>query len=637
MQAFGEHKAYSVLRTVGSLWFAAVLLMLLLIAMACATVFESTHGTEQALHVFYRTWWFEWLLALLGVNVLSAVVARYPFQRRQIGFVITHLSLLAVLVGALVTKYFALDGQLGLAEGQSGDRFTVGGNTITLVNRAAATQRSLDLSGSVVGGFDAGDLAGAPTLTLDDVTVTFDRYLPDTETGEIVTEHATSGRPAVEIVLTENGTDQRQWIFADGVVSIGSTEAAYRNVRDAEMFASILAMEKTETQASVGTVHIELDGVTHEVAVEDCMGTPYRIDDTGLSLRVLRYLPHATVGSDNKITNASPDPVNPALEIELSSVEVSERRIAFARFPGFESMHGKSALDGVKLRFVRPDTPAPRAPIEVFAGPGGDMFVRFARERMAPEVKPLAVGSSMATPWPGKTITLVRKFDRARRTQSIVPVHPVRQERIAAVHATVQTADDTFDFWLQRRRPRTLTIGEDLYELSYGDKIVPLGFAVTLNRFHIGYYPGTRRPRSFESHVTIVDPATGRSQSQVISMNHPTQFGGYNFYQSSYRLDGKAPVSFLSVASDPGLPIVFAGYIGTMAGMVMVLVTRMRDRRRGAVNGAGTERRHGNGSIGGRTIPLLVPGEKCQTSAMPIDVKKEQAARMAGPFRLTSR
>ena len=39
-------------------------------------------------------------------------------------------------------------------------------------------------------------------------------------------------------------------------------------------------------------------------------------------------------------------------------------------------------------------------------------------------------------------------------------------------------------------------------------------------------------------------------------------------------------VSFLSVSRDPGQIVVFAGYIGLMIGMVMVLITRTADRRR---------------------------------------------------------
>ncbi|MHC4090994.1 MAG: cytochrome c biogenesis protein CcsA, partial [Planctomycetota bacterium] len=116
----------SVFRAVGSLWFAAVLLILLLVAMACATVVESTSGplgTELALDQFYQAWWFEALLALVALNVLAAALLRYPFSKRHIGFVVTHAGILVTLGGALVTKHFGVDGRIGLAEGDTAESF----------------------------------------------------------------------------------------------------------------------------------------------------------------------------------------------------------------------------------------------------------------------------------------------------------------------------------------------------------------------------------------------------------------------------------------------------------------------------------------------------------------------------------
>lgn len=113
----------SFIKTIGSLWLAVVLLMLLLVAMDSATAFESVHGTQRALTVFYKADWFQILLALLGLNILAAVIARYPFSRRQIGMVITHGAILVVLSGAWVTKQWGIDGQLGLREGQMASVF----------------------------------------------------------------------------------------------------------------------------------------------------------------------------------------------------------------------------------------------------------------------------------------------------------------------------------------------------------------------------------------------------------------------------------------------------------------------------------------------------------------------------------
>ena len=60
------------LRPVGSLWFAGVLLMLWLVAMACATVFESMYGTERALDAIYLSWWFQLILVAILILVNAA-------------------------------------------------------------------------------------------------------------------------------------------------------------------------------------------------------------------------------------------------------------------------------------------------------------------------------------------------------------------------------------------------------------------------------------------------------------------------------------------------------------------------------------------------------------------------------------
>jgi cytochrome c biogenesis protein ResB len=67
-------------------------------------------------------------------------------------------------------------------------------------------------------------------------------------------------------------------------------------------------------------------------------------------------------------------------------------------------------------------------------------------------------------------------------------------------------------------------------------------------------------------------------------MNHPTTHGGYTFYQSEYRQDPTTgrTMSILSVSRDPGQPIVFAGYVGMLVGMIWVLVLRVLDRKRAA-------------------------------------------------------
>jgi cytochrome c-type biogenesis protein CcsB len=108
--------------------------------------------------------------------------------------------------------------------------------------------------------------------------------------------------------------------------------------------------------------------------------------------------------------------------------------------------------------------------------------------------------------------------------------------------------------------------------------VVTLPFAVRLDAFEIDYYEGTRRPAQFRSRVTLRD--AGRETPAAIWMNHELAYGGYKFFQSSYRETPGRDQTILSVSKDPGEPIVFLGYYGLVAGMIIVLVTRIRERRR---------------------------------------------------------
>jgi cytochrome c biogenesis protein ResB len=177
---------------------------------------------------------------------------------------------------------------------------------------------------------------------------------------------------------------------------------------------------------------------------------------------------------------------------------------------------------------------------------------------------------------------VLRRFDNALVSWSIEPVERKREARIPALLVEVTGQEQSSSVWVQKYDRRRVVLEGTPYELRFDDKRVPLGFALTLNQFHIGHYPGTRRPRSFESHVTIRDPASGREQDRIIWMNHPTKHGGYALFQSNYDLAGGRRTSILSVSRDPGLPVVYAGYVAMMVGMVVVLVTRALERRRAA-------------------------------------------------------
>ncbi len=104
-----------------------------------------------------------------------------------------------------------------------------------------------------------------------------------------------------------------------------------------------------------------------------------------------------------------------------------------------------------------------------------------------------------------------------------------------------------------------------------------LPFQIRLDAFEIDYYQGTRRPAQFRSRVTV--QSEGRSVPAVIEMNRELSFGGYRFFQSSYRETPERDMTVLSVSRDPGQSVVFLGYYGVVLGMIVVFATRIAHRR----------------------------------------------------------
>src|SRR3954451_22296749 len=106
----------AVYRFLASLKLAVFSLGTLAAVLAYATFFESWHGTSAVQEWIYQTKWFAVLLAFLGVNILCAALIRYPWKRRQTGFVITHAGLLILLAGSFYSLKTSDEGQVGMTE-----------------------------------------------------------------------------------------------------------------------------------------------------------------------------------------------------------------------------------------------------------------------------------------------------------------------------------------------------------------------------------------------------------------------------------------------------------------------------------------------------------------------------------------
>ncbi len=101
-----------------SLSLAVILIASSAFALGLATFVEAAYGASAVHFYVYQTWWFELILVLLAVNIFCAAAIRYPWKRYQTGFVITHVGLLTLLLGAFIGRYKGIDAQVAVFEGE---------------------------------------------------------------------------------------------------------------------------------------------------------------------------------------------------------------------------------------------------------------------------------------------------------------------------------------------------------------------------------------------------------------------------------------------------------------------------------------------------------------------------------------
>lgn len=112
------------IRYLGSLRFTLLLLILFVVSVAVGTALESITGSHKAA----SRWVYShplFLMILWGVfaNILLSTFKRFPFQKRHIPFLLTHLGLLMVFGGTLLKLSFGQQGSLTLKEGTAKAHF----------------------------------------------------------------------------------------------------------------------------------------------------------------------------------------------------------------------------------------------------------------------------------------------------------------------------------------------------------------------------------------------------------------------------------------------------------------------------------------------------------------------------------
>lgn len=566
--------AVETFRFFASVKLAVPIILALMGILAAGTIIESLHGADAAKLLVYDTVWFAVVLVLLGINVLAAVLDRIPWKKKHTGFVITHFGIIIILVGSFMTRHLMIDGQMPVAEGESGAHVTIPEPLVYVMSEGDRRDAILPVPKKPFaweGSEKLGGLGGWP------FEIRLLRYYPKARMNEGIVS-AQEGPLAVQITLHNEFVNQQVWLREkDPVRSAVDLGPARVTISDTPLQEAAEAPKDPALE-----IFFEKDKRLVRLPLPDVFpaaspleGTPYRVTLT----RVLKNaVVHGRELTDEPAGEGADAWKNPAVELVLEGEGLKENHTVFSRFPDFPTAHGmKPSRAGAVIRFRVPQMEEQKSVRELrIVNESGALSyqIQTGTQIAAGKINP---GEEIPTGWMNLKFRVdqVLKHSREERTFSAQPNTSEAEDLVSAVEIEVTGRDLQKKYWLSSGLREKFTIHDQTYHVLFGQRRIPLGFKVELKDFKIDHYPGTDKPAGFSSDVVLKDDTRGVVREAHISMNNPLIYNGFRIYQAAYSQNpGEPEISVFAVGRDPGVPVKYAGSIILIAGIVIMFAMR---------------------------------------------------------------
>ncbi|NUN95804.1 MAG: cytochrome c biogenesis protein ResB, partial [Candidatus Omnitrophica bacterium] len=277
----------------GSLQLAVILLSILGLVCIAGTIYESSYTARLAQRLIYRTYWFDLLLTAIFVNVVFATLARFPWPFIKTGFLITHLGVLTILVGSLISHRYGVEGQMMLQEGQSKDRIQLSNSFIGIQEVGSPVRHRFDTV-EVEWGQPSPEKPQAYEFKELGLKAIVDGFYPDSDFEEIWKNDSPAPNPAVRFAIDNSGMGRiaEGWL-APGMVgrdrtNLGPATILAKAAKDEEDLARLLAPPPPKTEGDMGTLELTFadSGRSVSIDVGRAMKEPVPVEATELSILV---------------------------------------------------------------------------------------------------------------------------------------------------------------------------------------------------------------------------------------------------------------------------------------------------------------------------------------------------------------
>jgi ResB-like family len=612
-------------RFLASVKLAVICLACLAATLAYGTWFNSAHGMAAASEWIYSTRWFALLLAFLGMNILCAALIRFPWTKRQTGFVITHVGLLIVIAGSWWSGLTFDEGMLGMREGETSSK-------LIRNHKPAFYVRPIDPhTGKLTGEYNLPFRPG----TFDWPAGKYEVVSNEKDPFKLAVKHFyAASAPRAIFVPDPDGSPMAK--IRPMIKPPRSTEFMDALPSEEARWFEPSGRGVQRIVKDLRTAQFIFSYVEDHAAFDDFVNPPADPGQQGIAR--LRYTDKAGKGRmlDVRIDDAEPGKPIPLPDSDLTASFASIVRVPLDD-PGFRRVAGEDEIkiarfkvkkgDGPEIEHngyaslptIPPivpsrDDPAGEVPrpliqvayylppvvdpqvngrfgvVEVMGDDHGRLAYQVYRRGtpgklgphglLKPKEEITAFGGDESSPMSMK-FSVEEFLQKGKEEEIAEPIKlPPNEEGLAAVEAELTVNGATRTVWL-RKSPtfdpdyHKVIFPDAIYEVAFDVDHMDLGFSLKLEDFDVGFDPGTEKASSFRSEVLLTDEAEGIKDKPVsIFMNNTLDHRGWRFFQSNYSryVDPKTRretgefISVFQVAKNPAREMIYAGCIIVVLG-----------------------------------------------------------------------
>jgi hypothetical protein len=290
---------FSLLKFLASIKLAVVVIISLATMTAWGTFVEARYNdSEAAAKMVYNSPLMYTIMGIFAINLIAVMIDRWPWRERHIGFILAHIGLLTLMLGAIMTKYMGVDGSMTIGLGETAHQIVTSETDLTLYSSLDA-QRYTKVDDREVDFFRHRPSAEHPyTVMTPQGTLKVIKFLPYSIRDQkiVQSEDANTGA-GLRFQIQNKFVNQTEWLLQPALGRMG--------VKDFGP-AQILFGKITEVDPARNTIVLIPDGdvIKYEIhTARDPKNIKKGVAKAGdtiqtgwmgeLVVRLLKYIPHA--------------------------------------------------------------------------------------------------------------------------------------------------------------------------------------------------------------------------------------------------------------------------------------------------------------------------------------------------------